>query len=119
VSISIGVRQISFQCRVPKHSDLAAPEITLWAACIDGLWDGIPYEPPLDKIKDAYTVRDRFQNLLGSYKNRLEFICDRKLFRPNYTARKQYIRFSTPLTTEWQPALAQLIAFAHQWLEPY
>ena len=39
VTIPIGGRQISFQCRVLKRSDLGTAEITLWAACIDGLWD--------------------------------------------------------------------------------
>ena len=43
VTIPIGGRQIYFQCRVLKRSDLGAAVITSWAACIDGLWDGIPY----------------------------------------------------------------------------
>ena len=57
LSISVGGRQIPFQCRVLKHSDLAAPEITLWAACIDGQCNGIPYQPALQQIEDSYPVR--------------------------------------------------------------
>ena len=119
VTIPIGGRQISFQCRVLKRSDLGTAEITLWAACIDGLWDGIPYELPLEQISDAYTVLDRFKNMLVGYKNRWTFLCDRLLFRSNPAGRKQFIRLSTPLTTEWQPVLSELAAFANRWLEPY
>ena len=117
VTIPIGGRQISFQCRVLKRSDLGTAEITLWAACIDGLWDGIPYELPPEQIPDAYTALDRFQNMLVGYKNRWTFLCDRLLFRLNSAGRKQFVRLSTPLTTEWQPALVELVAFADRWLE--
>jgi hypothetical protein len=119
LSISIGGRQIPFQCRVLKRSNLVAPEITLWAACLDGLWDGIPYEPPLEQIEVSYTVWNQIQNLLVSCKTRWEFFCDPILFKSNPSARKQFIRFSTPLTTEWQPALGELVAFANRWLEIY
>ncbi len=123
VSISIGGRQVSFQCRVLKRSDLESPEITLWAACIDGLWDGIPYDipyqPPLEHSEDNYNFRNQFRHLLVLSNNRWEFVCNSVLSRPNYAARKQFIRFSTPLTTEWQPALVELVAFAGRWLEPY
>jgi hypothetical protein len=119
LGILFGRRQIPFQCRILKHSDLGAPEITLWAVCIDGIWDGIPYEPPLEKIKDDYTVLEQFQNALILCKWRWEFFYDRILLRSNPAARKQFIRFSTPIITEWQPALDELVAFANRWLEPY
>jgi hypothetical protein len=119
LSISVSGRQISFQCRVLKHSDLAAPEITLWVACIDGQCDGIPYQPPLQQIEDSYAVRAQYLTLLTSYKNRWAFFCERVLLRSNPAARKQFIRLSAPMTTEWQPALVDLTAFANRWLEPY
>jgi hypothetical protein len=119
LSISIGGRQIPFQCRVLKHSDLVAPEITLWAVCIDGRWEDITYEPTLEQIEDTYTVVDKFQNMLVSYMNRWACFCERVLLRSNPTARKQFIRLSAPMTTEWQPALVELAAFANRWLEPY
>jgi hypothetical protein len=115
--ISIGGRKISFQCRVLKRFDLATPEITLWAACIDGIWEGIPYYPPLEQIEDAYTVLNRFQHMLVSYKGQWKFFCDRIILKSNPADRKQFIRFSTPLTTKWQPALGELEAFANRWLE--
>ncbi len=118
LSISIGGRQIPFQCRVLKHSDLATPEITLWAACIDGIWNGLPYKASLEQIEDSHTVLDRLQHILVQYKNHWKFFCDSVLFRSNPAVRKQFIRFSTPLTTEWQPALGELVSFANRWLEP-
>ena len=67
---------------------------------------------------DAVTVQDRLRTLFVSYKNRWAFFCERIHLKSNLAARKQFVRFSIPLTTEWQPALAELEAFAHQWLEP-
>jgi hypothetical protein len=119
LSILVGRRQIPFQCRVLKHSNLAAPEITLWVACIDGQCDGIPYQPPIQQIEDSYAVRAQYLTLLPSYKNRWAFFCERLLLRSNPAAHKQFIRLSTPMTTEWQSALVELAAFANRWLEPY
>ena len=119
LSILIDGRQIPFQCRVLKHSNLVAPEITLWAACIDGLWDDIPYEPPLEQIKNACAVPNRFQKILVSYKNRWKLVCDSIFSRSNLASRKQFVRFSAPLTTEWQSSLGEIVAFANRWLEPY
>jgi len=118
VLISMAGREIPFQCRILKHPDLGAPEITLWAACIAGRWDGIPYEPPLEQLNNAPTVRERLRALWVSYERRWVFFCEYIHLRSTPTARKQFVRFSIPLTTEWQPALAELEAFAHQWLEP-
>jgi len=117
--ISFGGRQIPFQCRVLKHPDLAAPEITLWVACIDGQCDEIPYQPPLLPIENSYTLRAQYLTLLAAYKNRWAFLSDPLVFRSNPAARKQFIRLSAPMTTEWQPALVELAAFAKRWIEPY
>jgi hypothetical protein len=119
LAISVGGRQIPFQCRVLRHSDLAVPEITIWVACIDGQCDEIPYEPPLQQIGDSYDFRVQYLTLLAAYKNRWAFFCKRVLVRSNPTARKQFVRLSAPMTTEWQPALVELAAFAKRWLEPY
>ena len=119
MSILVDGRQIPFQCRVLKHSDLVAPEITLWAACIDGLWDDIPYQPPLQQIEESYAGRAQYLTLLTSYKNRWASFCGRVLLGSNPAARKQFIRLLAPMTTEWQPALVELGAFANQSLEPY
>jgi hypothetical protein len=117
--ISIGGRHIPFQCRVLEHSNLMVPEITLWAASVDGRWDGIPYQPPLQKFKQNYTMRDRFSKLIMPYKQRWDFFCECMLFRQNPAAPKQFIRLSTPITTEWQTALVELTAFANRWLESH
>ena len=118
IFILVGGCRIPFQCRVLQHPKQSTPEITLWAACVDGRWDEVPYEPQLDMTNDAVTVQDRLRTLFVSYKNRWAFFCERIHLKSNLAARKQFVRFSIPLTTEWQPALAELEAFAHQWLEP-
>jgi hypothetical protein len=119
LSISVGGRLIPFQCRVLRHSHLAAPEITIWVACIDGQYDGIPYLPPLQQIEDSHYVRVQHLTLFAAYKNLWPSFCERVLVRSNQAARKQLIRLSAPMTTEWQTALVELAAFANHWLEPY
>jgi hypothetical protein len=114
----LGGCRIPFQCRVLQHPKLSTPEITLWAACVDGRWDEVPYEPQLDHTDAIVTARDRLWEVWVLYKNRWAFFCERIHLKSNLAVRKQFVRFSIPLTTEWQPALAELEAFAHLWLEP-
>lgn len=118
VFIPMAGRRIPFQCRVLKHPEQPTPEITLWAACIDGRWDDIPYGPPPNQTEGEATIRTYLQGVGRTLATR--FASVRRIVQNPFasTARKQFVRFSIPLTTDWQPALAELEAFAHQWLEP-
>jgi hypothetical protein len=114
IFISIAGRQIPFQCRILSHSNLANPEITLWAAC--GRWDEARYEPPQDQMERASTVQNQFRILMASYKNLWAIFRERISFRINPLARKQFIRFSTPMTKQWQQGVVELAAFGERWL---
>lgn len=118
VFIPMAGRRIPFQCRVLKHPEQPTPEITLWAACIDGRWDDIPYGPPPNQTEGEATIRTYLQGVGRTLATRLASV--RRIVQNPFAsnARKQFVRFSIPLTTDWQPALAELEAFAHQWLEP-
>ena len=90
----------------------------MWAASIDGRWDDIPYGPPPNQTEGDATIPNYFHEVGSLVATRFNGI--RRLIERPYapTSRKQFVRFSIPLTTEWQPALAELEAFAYQWLEP-
>jgi hypothetical protein len=118
ICMSIGGRKIPFQCRILNHPNLGSPEIALWAACIDGQWSGIPYEPPPEQMDDAHNVPNQIRRAVASYNSRWAFFRNRVFNRLNPAARKQFIRLSTPLTAEWRAAIIELGAFADRWLEP-
>jgi hypothetical protein len=113
----IGGQRLPLQCRVLASPYQPTSEIVLWGACIGGRWDENFYGSPPDQTDQDSTVRNYFQRLCRVFVMRWVQAC--RLFQRPYdpTARKQFVRFSTPLTTEWKIALAELEAFAHQWLE--
>jgi hypothetical protein len=117
VFLSLAGRRIPFQCRVLRHPDLPTPEITLWAACLDGRWDDILFGPPPNLNDEAATVGTYLQEVGRTFTTRWASV--RRLVQQPYTvgARKQFIRFSMPLHTGWEPALVELERFAQQWLD--
>ena len=118
VFLSLAGRRIPFQCRVLRHPDLPTPEITLWAACLDGRWDDILFGSPPNLNDEAATVGTYLQEVGRTFTTRWASV--RRLVQQPYTvgARKQFIRFSMPLHTGWEPALVELERFAQQWLDP-
>ena len=118
VFLSFAGRPIPFQCRVLRHPQLPTPEITLWAACVDGRWDDVLLGPPPNLNDGAVTVGAYLQEVGRTLTTRWASVC-RLVQNPFHVgARKQFIRFSMPLNTGWEPALIELERFAHQWLEP-
>lgn len=117
VFVAVGGRSIPFQCRILKHPDLPTPEITLWAACIDGRWDDIEFGAPPHQGDGSAVVVGYLQEVGRTLSTRWASV--RRLVLHPYPsgARKQFVRFSIPLTTEWPGALAALERFAPLWLE--
>ena len=118
ILISIKNKHIPFNYRILGRSDSKLSEITLWALCIEGLWDGIPYERTPEIMGDNTTVKIQFESSILSYKRRWRFFCERMFYRLNPGARKQFLRLSTPVMTEWPGAPLGLESFAKDWLEP-
>jgi hypothetical protein len=118
VALSFSDRSIPFQCRILKHPDLATPEITVWAACLDGHWDDIVYGSPPDLTQGSATLSAYLQASWRTVVTRVGSIRRSVKHPVTQNARKQFVRFSHPLTTDWQTALADLERFAQLWLEP-
>lgn len=117
VSLKLLGRSIPFQCRVLRHPSLPIPEITLWAASLEGHWDDIVFGPPPGLLEESGTLLSHLKEFARTVSNRWTNI--RRLVQRPFTqsARKQFIRFSKPLTTDWSAALTDLEHFAQAWLE--
>jgi len=117
VTLDFSGQPISFQCRILKHPALAAPEITLWATCLDGRWDvnqqGPPANPPGGSVTVFTHLRDVWTIIVT------QDISLRQSREQAFTqhVRKQFLRFSIPVTTDWQAALTDLERFGQLWLE--
>ena len=117
LALHLAGRSIPFQCRVLQHPELPTPEITLWAACLDGRWDDITFGAPTDMSEGTPTLVAFVQGFWRTVTTRWAGV--RRLFEQPFTqnARKQFLRFSKPLTTDPQRALRELEQFATFWLE--
>ncbi len=111
-------RSIPFQCRILKHPALATPEITVWATCLEGRWEEIVYGSTPDLTGGPTTLSAYLQESWRTVVTR--WVSVRRLLKQPFTqnARKQFVRLSQPITTDWQTALADLERFAQLWLEP-
>ena len=117
LALHLAGRSIPFQCRVLQHPELPTPEITLWAACLDGRWETYRFSPSPDLSKESTTISTYAKQSWTYAINRWESL--RCLIEQPFTqdARKQFLRFSKPLTTDPQRALRELEQFATFWLE--
>lgn len=117
VSLKLFGRLVPFQCRVLQHPSLPIPEITLWAASLDGRWDDIVFGSPPDLPEKSATLLSYLTEFARTVSTRWANV--RRLVQRPFTlsARKQFIRFSKPLTTDWSGALTDLEHFAQAWLE--
>ena len=117
LALHVAGRSIPFQCRVLQHPELPTPEITLWAACLDGRWDDITLGAPPDMPVGSQPLMTYLRGFWRTITTRWAGV--RRLIQQPFTqnARKQYLRFSKPLTTDPQTALKDLERFAGLWLE--
>lgn len=117
LALSLAGRSIPFQCRVLQHPELPMPEITLWAACLDGRWEVYQFSPPPDLSRQSATTATYLGEAWRYAATRLSSL-QRLIHRPfTQNARKQFIRFSMPLGSDWQTTLRELEVFAAKWLE--
>jgi hypothetical protein len=119
VFLFIRGRRISFQCRVLKHPAQQYPEIALWSAGIDGRWDILSSEPAPNLIDQQVTTIVFIHGLTRIIKERLSVFLKLTQDPLSPSASKQFVRLSTPLTTDWQTTISELERFAGQWLDLY
>lgn len=117
IGLKIHGRSVRFQGRMFKHTELPLPEITIWSASLDGRWDDIVFGPTVDLLDKSAMTLPYLTEFARTVSTR--WINIRRLIqRPcRQSARKQFIRFSKPVTTDWSAALTDLEHFAQAWFE--
>ena len=118
VLVELAGHRVPFQCRILTHPGLPTPEITLWAACIDGRWDDVLLGPPADMGKPDTTLRSYVRDVGRTLSTRWAAVRRVALQPFAISGPKQFIRLSLPVTHEWPSALADLERFAQAWLVP-
>ena len=118
VLVELAGHRVPFQCRILTHPGLPTPEITLWAACIDGRWDDVLLGPPADMGKPDTTLRSYVRDVGRTLSTRWAAVRRVALQPFAVSGPKQFIRLSLPVTHEWPSALADLERFAQAWLVP-
>jgi hypothetical protein len=110
--------RIPFQCRILTHPGLPTPEITLWAACIDGRWDDVLLGLSADMGKPGTTLRSYVRDVRRTLSTRWAAVRRVALQPFEVSGPKQFVRLSLPVTHEWPAALADLERFSQAWLVP-
>ena len=118
VFVELAGQRVPFQCRILTHPGLPTPEITLWAACIDGRWDDVRLGPPADMGKPDTTVRSYVRDVGRTLSTRWAAVCRVALKPFAIHGPKQFVRVSLPVTAGWPAALADLERFTQAWLVP-
>jgi hypothetical protein len=118
VFIELAGHQVPFQCRILTHPGLPTPEITLWAACIDGRWDDVLLGPPADMGKPDFTLHFYLLDLKQKLSTCMAALRRLALHPLAVSGPKQFVRLSLPVTDGWTAALADLEKFAQAWLVP-
>ena len=118
VLVELAGHRVPFQCRILTHPGLPTPEITLWAACIDGRWNDVLLGPPADMGKPGTTLRSYVRDVGRTLSTRWAAVRRVALQPFAISGPKQFIRLSLPVTHEWPSALADLERFAQAWLVP-
>jgi hypothetical protein len=118
VVMELAGHRVPFQCRILKHPGLPNPEITLWAACIDGRWDDYSLGQLADMGKPDTTLRSYLRDVWRTLSTRWAAVRRVALQPLAISGPKQFVRLSLPVTNEWPAALADLECFAQAWLVP-
>lgn len=118
VFVELAGQRVPFQCRILTHPGLPTPEITLWAACIDGRWDDVLLGPPADMGKPETTLRSYVRDVGRTLSTRWAAVRRVALQPFAIQGPKQFVRVSLPVTAGWPAALADLQRFVQAWLMP-
>ena len=118
VFVELAGHRVPFECRILTHPGLPIPEITLWAACIDGQWGDYSLGPSADIGKPDTTLLSYMRDVGRTLSTRLAAL-RRLVLQPGaVSGPKQFVRLSSPVTDGWTAALADLEKFAQAWLAP-
>jgi hypothetical protein len=118
VFIKLAGHHVPFQCRILTHPGLPTPEITLWAACINGRWDDVLLGSPADMGRSDFTLHFFLLDLKQKLSTCMAAVRRLALHPLEVSYPKQFVRLSLPVTHEWPGALANLELFAQAWLVP-
>jgi hypothetical protein len=118
VFVELGGQRVPFRCRILTYPGLPTPEITLWAACIDGRWDDVLLGPLADMRTPDTTLRSYVRDVGRTLSTRWAFVRRVALQPFPVSGPKQFVRLSLPVTDGWPAALADLENFAQAWLVP-
>jgi hypothetical protein len=118
VFVELAGHRVPFQCRILTHPGLPTPEITLWAACIDGRWDDVQLGPPANMGKPDFTLHFYLLDLKQKLSTCMAALRRLALHPLAVSGPKQFVRLSLPVSHDWPSALADLENFAQAWLVP-
>jgi hypothetical protein len=118
VFLELAGQRIPFHCRILTHPGLPTPEITLWAASVDGRWDDVSIGAPADMGQLDTTLRSYVRDVGRTLSTRWAAIRRVALQPFAVSGPKQFVRLSLPVTDGWPAALADLESFAQAWLVP-
>jgi hypothetical protein len=115
-NLAISGVYIPFQCRVLRHPALGTPELVLWTACMGGDWYGFDLGSNIDTSKEKAGINAYIKKYRRTFFYQSILINHLGLNVSSLNARKQFIRLSQPITTDWQTSLSSLEEFAQRWL---
>lgn len=118
VFLELAGQRVPFQCRILTHPGLPTPEITLWAASVDGRWDDVSLGVPADIGQPDTTLRSYLRDVGRTLWTRWAAVRRLVLQPISVSGPKQFVRLSSPVTDGWTVALADLEKFAQAWLVP-
>jgi hypothetical protein len=118
VFVELAGYRVPFRCRILTHPGLPTPEISLWAACIDGRWDDVLLGTSADIGKPDTTLRSYLRDVGLTLSMRWSAVWRVALHPFADSGPKQFVRLSLPVTHDWRISLADLESFAQAWLVP-
>jgi hypothetical protein len=104
---------LPFECRTFELRGVGAREMGLWCTLIGGkmLFEPTRYQGVSTQGHDGYTTPYERSLAANHFSQAVKA-------RMQSHGNKQFIRYSVPLTGDWQGALQNLKAFGDAWLEP-
>ena len=114
MEVLLGGEKIALECRVFRTPDGRSLEMVAWGSLVSGqpLEEGFRFQPDREKkstgsLDQAANSRTRGMNTL------VKALASRQ---PG-DGTKQFVRFSTPVTSNWKESFQRMERFAVQWLD--